>query len=119
MDKTVYSFSVMSRKWPSVTVCVFFFTESLACIAIPLPPELNEALFDSLASVRDADQGQGRVVVRRTRWWRWARCRPRSPSSSPMAAVASWEGPVRLRPALHLLPYCLVRNPPAEITDTD
>jgi hypothetical protein len=38
------------------------------------------------------------------------------PSSSPMAAVASREGPVRLRPALRLLPRRLVRNPPAEIT---
>jgi hypothetical protein len=40
------------------------------------------------------------------------------PSSSPMAAGASREG-LGLRPALHLLPYHLVRNPPAEITDTD
>jgi hypothetical protein len=39
------------------------------------------------------------------------------PSSSPMAAGASREGPVRLRPALRLLPRRLVRNPPAEITD--
>jgi hypothetical protein len=34
-----------------------------------------------------------------------------------MAAGASQEGPVQLRPALRLLPRRLVRNPPAEITD--
>jgi hypothetical protein len=68
-------------------------------------------------SSAEPDGGAGHGVVR-------AHCRVHSAWHIalavffPMAADASREG-LGLRPALHLLPYHLVRNPPVEITDTE